>query len=102
MRRVMARAEVWQHDGEVIEVRWPVRPPHPAGRPAKRLRVHKVLDEWDYGGRWWLGEPCRHYLLLEGGGGRVVEIYREGTPSSTVELTENEEGGRWWLSRISD
>lgn len=105
----MVRAQVWQHDGEVVEVRWsaddrsagPSRRPGQA-RPQQRLRVHRMLDDWDHVGRWWRGEPRRQYQLLEGESGRVVEIYHEETHDGEDGHHKDEEGGRWWLSRISD
>lgn len=105
----MVRAQVWQHDGEVVEVRWSTgdRQKGSAGqrgraRPQQKLQVHRLLDDWDYVGRWWLGERRRHYQLLEGEAGRVVEIYLEEADHGEDGDHEDEEGGRWWLSRISD
>lgn len=82
MRRVAAPAQVRCHDGRPVEVRWP------AEHPTEALHVARVLDDWDYVGRWWADEVRRRYRLLEGDGGRVLEVY--------------EEGGAWWVSRASD
>lgn len=82
MRRVAAPARVRCHDGRPVEVRWP------AERPTETLHVARVLDDWDYVGRWWADEVRRRYRLLEGDGGRVLEVY--------------EEGDAWWVSRASD
>ena len=82
MRRVMEIATVRCHDGRPVEVRWP----NPA--PTATVHVVQVLDDWDYVGRWWTTEVRRRYRLLEGDGGRRVEVF--------------EEGDVWWVSRASD
>lgn len=51
-------------------------------------RVTRVLDDWDYAGRWWEAEVRRHYLLLETVEGHTLEVFREGDG--------------WCLSRLSD
>ncbi|MFN4251846.1 MULTISPECIES: DUF6504 family protein [unclassified Deinococcus] len=67
-----------------------------AGRPARLIwrgqpyPVQAVLDEWRYGGRWWLGEQPRTCYLVQAG-------------ALTAELhQEDGEGGRWWLARLVD
>lgn len=52
--------------------------------------VGTVLDEWRYGGRWWLGEPPRTCYRLQAGA-LTVEVHREDGPSP-----------RWWLARVQD
>jgi hypothetical protein len=51
-------------------------------------RVARVLDDWDYAGRWWEAEVRRHYLLLETVEGHTLEVFQEGDG--------------WCLSRLSD
>ncbi len=82
MRRVMLPAAVRCRDGRPLEVRWP----QPV--PTTTVHVVQVLDDWDYVGRWWATEVRRRYRLLEGDGGRLVEVF--------------EEGDAWWVSRASD
>jgi hypothetical protein len=60
----------------------------PKGGGETTALVARVLDDWDYAGRWWEVETLRHYLLLETVEGHTLEVFREG------------EG--WCLSRLSD
>jgi hypothetical protein len=84
VRRLMTPVEVRLHAGRPVSVRW-----HEPHEPRPRLgRVARILDDWDYVGRWWEREVRRHYLLLETDEGRTLELYREGEA--------------WWLSRLSD
>lgn len=82
MRRVMVPAAVRCRDGRPVEVRWP------QPDPTTTVHVAQVLDDWDYVGRWWATEVRRRYRLLEGDGGRLVEVF--------------EEEDAWWVSRASD
>lgn len=82
MRRVMEPAIVRCRDDRPVEVRWP------RSAPTVEVHVVQVLDDWDYVGRWWADEVRRRYRLLEGDGGRRVEVF--------------EEGDVWWVSRASD
>jgi hypothetical protein len=82
MRRVMVRADVRCRDTQPVEVRWPL------DRPTHTARVARVLDDWDYVGRWWADEVRRRYRLLEADEGQVLEVF--------------DEGGAWWVSRTSD
>jgi hypothetical protein len=77
----MAPAALRHRDGRPSDVRWPPE------RPTHHVRVARVLDDWDYVGRWWDVEVRRRYLLLEGADGHLVEVF--------------EEGGAWWVSRAS-
>lgn len=52
--------------------------------------VEAVLDEWRYGGRWWLGERPRDCFLVQAGA-LTAELHREDGPE-----------GRWWLARLVD
>lgn len=52
--------------------------------------VRAVLDEWQYGGRWWLGERPRTCYLVQAGP-LTAELHRE-----------DGEGGRWWLACLQD
>lgn len=60
----------------------------PKGGAERTARVARVLDDWDYAGRWWETETLRHYLLLETVEGHTLEVFREGDD--------------WCLSRLSD
>ncbi|MBA2667144.1 MAG: hypothetical protein H0U69_08940 [Trueperaceae bacterium] len=84
MRRLMIPIEVEPPQGPPHTLRWR----DPAGGRARSERVSRVLDDWDYAGRWWEGEVRRHYLLLETDAGHTLEVYREGKA--------------WCLSRLSD
>jgi hypothetical protein len=83
VRRLMVPLEVQPSRGVPRALRWV----DPAGR-ARSALVARVLDDWDYAGRWWEGEVRRHYLLLETDAGHTLEIYREGDA--------------WCLSRLGD
>jgi hypothetical protein len=83
VRRLMIPVEVQPPDGVPRALRWV----DPTGREV-RARVTRVLDDWDYAGRWWEREVLRHYLLLETEAGHTLELYREGDA--------------WCLSRLSD
>ncbi len=83
MRRLMVPLEVQPPRGTPRALRWV----DPAGS-TRSARVARVLDDWDYAGRWWEDEVLRHYLLLETEAGHTLEIYREGDA--------------WCLSRVSD
>ena len=67
-----------------------------SGRPVRFRhagRLHLVtaqLDDWRYGGRWWLDEACRDVYLVQAGQ-LVAELHREDSPD-----------GRWWLARLQD
>lgn len=52
--------------------------------------VEAVLDEWRYGGRWWLGERPRDCFLVQAGP-LTAELHHEDGPE-----------GRWWLARLVD
>ncbi|NTX99011.1 hypothetical protein EXW95_01095 [Deinococcus sp. JMULE3] len=52
--------------------------------------VEAVLDEWRYGGRWWLGERPRDCFLVQAGA-LTAELHHEDGPE-----------GRWWLARLVD
>lgn len=52
--------------------------------------VGTVVDEWRFGGRWWLGERPRTCYLLQAGA-LTAELHREDGPH-----------GRWWLARVQD
>jgi len=79
---VMAPAEVRTRGDDVLDVRWT----DPDGR-SRTARIARVIDDWDYVGRWWTHEVRRHYRLLEADDGRWLETYRED--------------GRWWVSRAN-
>jgi hypothetical protein len=83
VRRLMIPIEVEAVQGTPRALRWS----DASGRP-RSARVTRVLDDWDYAGRWWEGEIRRHYLLLETDAGATLEVYREGNA--------------WCLSRLSD
>lgn len=56
-------------------------------------RTHTIsvlLDQWRFGGRWWLDEHPRACYLVQAGA-LVVELHHEDIP-----------GGRWWLARLQD
>lgn len=82
MRTVMAPAEVRTRDDRVLNVRWT----DTNGR-SRSARVARVVDDWDYLGRWWVAEVRRHYQLLETEDGHWLEVFRED--------------GRWWVSRAN-
>jgi hypothetical protein len=84
MRRLMIPLDVTPATGTPRTLRW-VDPK--SGRPRSE-RVARLLDDWDYAGRWWEAEVRRHYLLLETDAGHTLEVYREGDA--------------WCLSRLSD
>jgi len=84
MRRLMVPLEVQPARGSPRALRWV----DPKGARERRAHVTRVLDDWDYAGRWWEREVRRHYLLLETDEGLTLEIYREGDA--------------WCLSRLSD
>jgi hypothetical protein len=83
VRRLMIPLEVLPSQGLPRALRWV----DPAGR-TRHADVVRVLDDWDYAGRWWEGEVRRHYLLLETDAGHTLEVYREGDA--------------WCLSRLAD
>lgn len=82
MRPLRASADVVLRDDRVIAVRWR----DPDGH-AHSARIARMVDDWDYVGRWWSQEVRRHYRLLESADGRWLEVYRQD--------------GRWWVSRAS-
>ena len=84
MRRLMIPIEVTPSQGTPRSLRWV---DGASGRP-RSASVTRVLDDWDYAGRWWEDEVRRHYLLLETDAGATLEVYREGNA--------------WCLSRLSD
>ncbi len=51
--------------------------------------VQGVLDQWRYGGRWWLGEVPRDCYLVQAGE-LIAELHHEDAPD------------RGWLARIQD
>lgn len=67
-----------------------------AGRPQmlvwgeQAFPVRAVLDQWRYGGRWWLGEVPRDCFLVQAGE-LTAELHREDRPVN-----------RWWLTRVQD
>ena len=67
-----------------------------AGRPhvliwgGKAHPVRAILDQWRFGGRWWLGEPPRACFLIQTGT-LTAELHNEAAPP-----------GRWWLARVQD
>ena len=67
-----------------------------AGRPVRfqhrgrYLLVSAQLDDWRYGGRWWLDEPPRDCWLVQAGT-LTAELHREDAPA-----------GRWWLAKVQD
>ena len=84
MRRLMVPLAVEPADASVPRgLRWV----DPKGSE-RAARVARVLDDWDYAGRWWEAEVRRHYLLLETVEGDTLEVFREGDG--------------WCLSRLSD
>jgi hypothetical protein len=56
--------------------------------PQRPVRVSRILDFWQDGGRWWMNEPARHYYLLELETGNVCEVFKSGES--------------WTLSGVSD
>jgi hypothetical protein len=54
-----------------------------------------LLDDWSAAGRWWLGEPERHYYLAELGNGWVIEVYHEQLGGEAKE-------DRWVLAALHD
>jgi len=88
MRSRMLPADVAWRDGRPHTVRWhDDAPTRPAAR-ARVERVTRVLDTWEYAGRWWELERRRSYLLVETERGVTLELFREGEA--------------WCLSRTSD
>ena len=65
--------------GELLRLIW-------QGRP---YPIRGVLDQWRYGGRWWLGEVPRDCYLVQAGE-LIAELHHETAPD------------RWWLARIQD
>lgn len=55
--------------------------------------IRDVLDQWRYGGRWWLGERPRSCYLVQAGE-LVAELHHEDAGT--------DKGGGWWLARIQD
>ncbi|CAM3440196.1 Nucleotidyltransferase [Deinococcus saxicola] len=51
--------------------------------------IRGVLDQWRYGGRWWLSEPPRTCYLVQAGG-LIAELHHEDSTDA------------WWLARIQD
>jgi len=82
VQSVMAPANVRTQGDDVLHVCWT----GPDGRP-RAARIARLVDDWDYVGRWWDREVRRHYRLLETDDGRWLETYRED--------------GRWWVSRAN-
>lgn len=76
-----------------------IEPPQlgPNGRPTRLVwrgrtyRIERVRDEWEAGGRWWLGESDRMYYHLLATSGAQLEVFQEI-------------GGarRWVVSRVQD
>lgn len=85
MRRLMVPLTV-EPKGAAVPRRLRWTDPRAGGETA--ARVSRVLDDWDYAGRWWEAEVRRHYLLLETVEGHTIEVFREGDG--------------WCLSRLSD
>jgi hypothetical protein len=85
VRRLMVPLIVEPADASVPRaLRWI----DPKGGREHAARVARVLDDWDYAGRWWEAEVQRHYLLLETAEGMTLEVFRDGDG--------------WCLSRLSD
>lgn len=56
----------------------------------RTYRVGLILDQWRYGGRWWLEELPRDCYLVQAGS-LTAELHHEDAP-----------GGRWFLARVQD
>ena len=56
----------------------------------RALRVQVILDQWRYGGRWWLDEAPRDCYLVQAGP-LTAELHHEDCPD-----------GRWFLARLQD
>ncbi len=56
----------------------------------RALRVQVILDQWRYGGRWWLDESPRDCFLVQAGL-LTAELHHEDRPE-----------GRWFLARLQD
>ncbi|CAM3506673.1 Nucleotidyltransferase [Deinococcus saxicola] len=65
--------------GQLLRLVW-------QGRP---YPIRGVLDQWRYGGRWWLNEAPRDCYLVQAGE-LVAELHHEAALD------------RWWLARIQD
>lgn len=52
--------------------------------------VGLILDQWRYGGRWWLDEAARDCYLVQAGP-LTAELHHEDAPN-----------GRWWIARVQD
>ncbi|MPY68282.1 hypothetical protein F8S09_16625 [Deinococcus sp. SDU3-2] len=81
MRAVQQEVTVRQvEEGRPLDVYW----------KGRAHRVQVILDEWRYGGRWWLDEVPRTCFLVQAGP-LTAELHHEDSP-----------GGRWWLARMQD
>lgn len=56
----------------------------------RALRVQVILDQWKFGGRWWVNEHPRDCFLVQAGH-LTAELHHELVT-----------GGRWWLTRLQD
>lgn len=54
------------------------------------VAVREIQDYWRDAGRWWAGEPEKHFYRVLAGNGGVYEIFRQ--PAD----------GRWFLYRVYD
>jgi len=54
------------------------------------VRVREIRDYWRDTGRWWAGEPEKHFYRVLAGDGGVYEIFYQ--PAD----------GSWFLYRIYD
>lgn len=67
----------------------------PAGEPGQLIwesrtySIQSVLDQWRYGGRWWLGEVPRDCCLVQAG-------------ELIAELHHEDGGIVWFLARMQD
>ncbi|WP_261665300.1 DUF6504 family protein [Deinococcus sp. Marseille-Q6407] len=56
----------------------------------RAYRIAQILDRWQYGGRWWLGEAGRDCFLVQAGG-LTAELHHERGKEEC-----------WWLARVQD
>ncbi|TDE85047.1 DUF6504 family protein [Deinococcus sp. S9] len=75
---------------EVTVRRTPEGQPQDVSWQGRVWRVQAILDQWRYGGRWWLGEAPRDCYLVQAGP-LTAELHHEDVP-----------GGRWFLARVQD
>lgn len=64
--------------------------PHLLYWQGRTYPISVLLDQWRFGGRWWLDEHPRDCYLVQAGN-LVAELHHEDIP-----------GGRWWLARLQD